>query len=381
MPSATTIRICDPFGNFLVETAEFLDAGNNPGLRYALNCGAVGAMTVTLPPSYNPLLLKDGRIHIMRSVNGGPAAREGGSCFLIRRWDYAPDHTTITAVHANDLIRRRAILYAPVLGNSLLAGQADNEIKRLWNENSGGAIGTFRAYSTVTATADPTQADLSAWVSIQGDMSIAPAVTGYVAWRNMLEVFQEVADFSAQNGTWLTAEIVSLSEAQLQIQTFTRQRGADQRFSTGSGLLFSPTRGNLENALLTINAIEEITVGQALGAAIVSNRYTGYAADYARMAESPFGRIEAIVDSGDAPNDATLTDDSSTIVRAGRPTIHAIADLVETDQCIRGVHYNFGDYLTVEVQGIQYDMRLNIMDVALTASGERTTARFEYNNA
>jgi len=382
MPSSTTIRICDPFGNFLAETAEFLEAGNNPGLRYGLACGSVGAMTVTLPPEFNPLLLKDGRIYVMRSVNSGPAQREGGGCFLIRRWDYADDYTTITAVHANDLMRRRFVLYQPSLGYGSLSGPADDVIKEFFRTNAGSLVGALtRAYSTVTATNNVVQTDLSVYVSVQADVSAAPAVfSTYVPWHNMLDAIQETADYSTNAGTWLAAEIVAPTETTLEFQTFTVQRGADRRFSTGSGLLFTSARGNLENAILTKNAIEEVTFAMALGASpYQQDRYTGLAIDTTRMAESPFGRVEAIVDSSDAPNDATLTNDSQSAVTAGRPRITATADIVETDQCVRGVHFDYGDYLTVEIQGIQYDMRLNIMEVSVTAAGDRTVARFEFN--
>ncbi len=384
MPSQTTIRICDPFGNFLTETAEFLEIGNNPGLRYVLSCGQIGAMTVTLPPEFNPLLLKDGRIHIMRSVNGGPAQREGGSCFLIRRWDYADDYTTVTAVHANDLMRRRFILYAPTLGYASLSGPCDNVIKAFFRDNAGSLVGVLtRAYSTVTATNNVVQTDLSAYVSVQADVSAAPSVfSTYVPWLNMLDCIQETADYSTNAGTWLAAEIVAPTETTLEVQTFTQQRGSDRRFLNGSGLLFTSKRGNLENAILTVNAIEEVTFAQALGAVrplFRTDRYTGWAIDSTRIAESPFGRVEAIVDSQDAPNDATLTNDSQSAVTAGRPRITATADIVETDQCVRGIDFDYGDFLTVEIQGIQYDMRLNIMEVTVSASGDRTVARFEFN--
>lgn len=386
MPSSTTIRICDPFGNILVETAEFLEAGNNPGLRYVLSCGQVGAMTVTLPPEYNPLLLKDGRIHIMRSVNGGSAQREGGSCFLIRRWDFADDYTTITAVHVNDLMRRRHILYEPTLGYASLTGACDDVIKEFWRTNAGALVGVLtRAYSTVTATNDVVQTDLSAYVSVQADVSAAPAIfSTYRPWGNVLETILEVADYSLNpgytTGVWIAAEIVAPTETTLEFQTFAQQRGADRRFSSGSGLLFTSKRGNLENAILTVDAIEEITFAQALGATIVlQDRNMGIFHATARSAESPLGRIEAIVDSSDAPNDATLTNDAQSMVQSGLPVIGAVGDLVETDQCVRGVHFDYGDFVTVEVQGVQYDMRLNIMEVSITASGERTTARFMYN--
>jgi len=196
----------------------------------------------------------------------------------------------------------------------------------------------------------------------------------------MLESILVTADYSTNAGTWLAAEIVAPTETTLEFQTFTSQRGADRRSATGNDLLFTSKRGNLENAILTVNAIDEITFAQALGAVSTQqDRYTGLAIDTTRMAESPFGRVETIVDSSTAPNDATLTNDSQSAVTAGRPAIHAVADLVETDQCVRGIDFDYGDYLTVEVQGIQYDMRLNIMEVTVSASGDRTVARFEFN--
>ncbi len=132
--------------------------------------------------------------------------------------------------------------------------------------------------------------------------------------------------------------------------------------------------------MLTVDAIEEITFAEALGAVqSQEDRYTGIYHATARSAQSPFGRIEAIVDSNTAPNDATLTNDAQSMVQSGLPVISAVGDLVETDQCVRGIHFDYGDFVTVEIQGVQYDMRLNIMEVAITATGERTTARFMYN--
>lgn len=383
MPSQTTIRVCDAFGNFLFETAAFLETGNAPGLRYVLSCGQVGAMTATIGPEFNSLLPKDGRVHIMRSVNGAPAIREGGSCFLIRKWDYGYNYTTITALHANDLMRRRYNLYNRVFSNDgvISLGPADDGIKTFWKRNAGASINTtYRAYSTVTSTSDQTQADLSAYVSTQANLGAAPEVIKYPTWRNVLDTILEVCDFSFNAGTYLTAEIVAPSDSTLELRTFTGQRGVDRRASTGSSLIFSSVRGNLENAVMTVDATEEITFTMSLGAApLVTERYTGKAHDTTRSGESPFGRIETIVDCNDAPNDATLTNEAQSAVRGGRPVITAVADLVETDQCVRGIHYDFGDLVTVEVDGVQYDMRLNIMEVSLTASGERTTARFEYH--
>ena len=386
MPSQTTLRICDALGNFLIETAAFLEIGNNPGLRYVLNCGNVGAMTVTLPPDLNPFLRKDGRIHIMRSVNGGPAKREGGSCFLIRKWEYAEDYTVVTAVHANDIMRRRCSLWAAETANSEQDTLfSDLALINVWDQNFASSITGSRAYDTSLAAGNSTQADISAYVSRQLDESIGPACAIYYPWQNILDVMTSIASNSTENGLWLMAEIVAPTESTLEWRFFPNQRGTDLRLSSGSGLLFGSARGNLDNAVLTVDAIEEITLVQAGGEQrdVVSGSDAGLsnriAYDAVRMSETPFGRIEAFVDSGNATDLDMILSDANAVLREGIPRISAVADLIETDQCIRGVHFDYGDYLTVQVRDQQYDMRLNILEVTLTQSGERSIARFEYN--
>lgn len=388
MPSQTAIVVTDASGNHLFSTSAFLEIGDNPGLRYVLSCGQIGALTATLPVEFNRMLPKDGRVHVMRSVNGAPAQREGDSCFLIRQWQYANDYTTITALHANDLMRRRAILYSLLSPNEsgntyalVFNEPADDAIKTKWKENAGASIlATDRGWSTVTSAVTTTQQDISAYVSVQANLSAAPVVYKFVYWRNLMDLVLELADTSMLGGTYLTAEIVAPTESTLELRTYTGQRGVDRRFASGSGLLFTEARGNLANAVLTIDATQEITFVQSLGAGPdTSLRYSGYALDTTRMGESPFGRIEMLYDSDNAPNDASLTNDADAGVRGNRPLITASADLQETDQCLRGVHFNFGDLVTVEVQGAQYDMRLDLLDVTLTAGVEQTTAKFQYN--
>lgn len=387
MPAKTSIRVTDASGNFLFETASFLEIGNAPGLHYVLNCGQIGAMTCTLGPEFNNRLPKDGRVHIMRSVNGGPAQREGESCFLIREWTYADNYTTITAVHANDLMRRRFILYS---GNNVgltyvqfTATPGDNAIKTIWKQNAGSSIDlVHRATNDEQATAYDDQEDISAYVSVQANVSAAPNVDLWIPWRNMLDVFFDIENMSYLLGTFLIAEIVAPTENTLELRTYTGIRGVDRRFSTGNGLVFTPSRGNLENSLLTVNAIEEVTLAQALGADNGGGtwyRFAGAAQDNTRLFQSPLNRIEGIYDDNNAPADGTLTNDSLAAVRAGRPVITAIGDLVETDQCIRGIDFNFGDLVTVQVAGVQYDMRLDVLDVTISGGTERTQARFQYN--
>ena len=374
MPSSTTIRVTDALGTFLFETAQFLEIGDNPGLHYVLSCGLVGALTVTLPPEFNSKLLKDGRIHVMRSVNGGPAKREGGSCYLIRKWVYANDYTTVTALHANHLLWRRHVLYT-WLGAQAEQGAEDEMIRDFFRHNNltDGFISPQRSGGT-------TQYDLTSYISVAADVFAVSATAKRAAWMNVGDVIRELADDATLGGSYLTAEVIAPTESTLEMKTYLDQRGVDRRFSTGNNLLFSEARGNLANALLTVDAIDEKTHALAGGPSRDWDAsQVQYAEDTARMGESPFGRIETFVDS-QATDSTGLLNDATAAVRAGRPVVGATAELQETDQCIRGIHYDYGDVVPVEVASVQYDMRLDVLEVSLQNGVESTKAAFFYDD-
>lgn len=367
MPVDYELRVSDPTGAPLFRTRSFLETGPLPGLSYTLNVGNVGSLVVTLPPEYNNVLTKDTRIGVWRSVNGAPAQLEGGSVFLARKWDYAENFTVLTAVHANHILSGRCMLYPLSSGYGVIgvATPADDIIKDLWRLNFGTSIDTAqRATTTGGGSGDNTYADISASVSIEADESAAPSIYKTVAWRNLLDIIVELCESSYQAGTYLAAEIIAPSESTLELQTFAGQRGQDRRFSSGGNLLFSAARGNLENAILTVDAINEVTFAQAGGAGISTGvRYLATAIDGPRAGATPFGRRELFVDDSNTQDVNALTSMANSAVIAGRPVVQAVGGLVETDTCIRGVHYNFGDLVTVEVQGQQYDMHLDILEV------------------
>lgn len=390
MPSSTTIRVTDANGGFLFETADFIDAGDNPGLRYVLSCGLVGALTVTLPPEFNDRLPKDGRIHVMRSVNGGPAQREGESCFLIRKWTFTDNYTTVTALHANHIMWRRCSLWAADTANSQQSGTAANVLANIWDVNFASGVtsgGGARAWDTTAGAGNSTQADISAYVPAAANTFTGlPTVDIFYPWSNVGDAIRDVCNDATLQGTYLTTEIVAPTESTFEWRIYVNQRGQDRTFASGSGLLFTEARGNLANAILTVDATEEITLAEAGGA--LRNQLDTAAPDYGlsnrvavdttRMGESPFGRIEAFVDSGNATDLAMILGDANSGVRAGRPVVTAVGDLQETDTCIRGIDFNYGDVVTVEVRGIQYDMRLDVIEVALQGGVETTKAAFFY---
>lgn len=345
--------------------------GGGPALEYSLNVGQIGILKATLPPNYDPFLLVDGRLSVWRGVGSRPPARDGDACYLIRRWDYGEHTTTVYGVHATELLTRRIINYYS--GTSYTAKStttADNLIKAFVSQQLGSGI------VTADRIGSETQADISAWLDIQANLSAAQSTSKAAAWRNLFDVVRELCDTSTQAGTYLTAEIVAVGQSDLELRTYTGQRGVDRRASSGQPLIFSASRGNVENVVLTVDRTEEITFATAGGGGEKTARTTNSTSDSTRMGESIFNRREAFTEDTNTIDTAVLLAIAQARVREGRPRITLSADLVETNACTRGVHFDLGDYVTIEHRGHQYDTRIDAIGVSVNAGQQKSAVQF-----
>lgn len=369
-------HILDPFGTPLAIVTDFTEGPDSePALSYALNVGQVGLLQLTLPAGFDDTkLLLDGRVEVWRGVGGRPPKRDGDAQFLIRAWDYGDFQTTITAVHVNELLQRRIIAYfAGTTYTSKTATTADNLIKAFASQQLGsGVVGADRIGAE-------TQADISAYLAIEANLSLAQSMNKAAAWRNLFNVVRELCDASTENGTYLTQDIVATSQNDLELRTYTTQRGVDRRAGTSQELIFSLSRGNIENVRLRVDRLNEVTfvVGAAQGEGTA--RTTATASDDVRMADSPLNRREVFYENTNLASSTTLGQECDRILKEGRPKITLTADLVETANCTRGVHFDLGDYVTIEHRGQQYDTRIDVVGVEVSAGSQRSRVQFRVN--
>jgi hypothetical protein len=373
------VHILDPFGGLLAMVTDFADPrqGGDGGaaLSYGISTGQVGQLDLTLPVGFDDTkLLLDGRIEVWRKVGNLPAKRDGDAQFLIRRWDYGDEQTSITAYHVNDLLRRRIInYYAGTTYSSKTATAADNLMKAFASQQLGsGIVGADRIGSE-------TMADISTYLAIQANLGAGASMNKAAAWRNLFDLLRDLCDASTEGGTYLTFDVVATSPASLELQTFTGQRGVDRRASSGQPLIFSVTRGNIENVNLRVDRTDEVTfvTGGAQGEGTF--RTTATDSDNVRMAESPLNRREVFIENVNLDSATTLGYECSQRLREGRPKITLSADVVETATCTRGVHYDFGDYVTIEHRGQQYNTRIDAVGVSLNNREQISRIQFRVN--
>lgn len=352
------VRLADAYGSPL----DVLDSSTFYRLEYALSVGGVGALTLTLPARYPTRNLRlDGRISVWRRIHGRAAQLDGDATFLIRRWLYTEQTTTVSALHANHLLKRRIIAYQK--GSSYTvkaAAAAGNQIKVLARENMGASI------VGVDRKGSETQADISAYCAIAANLGDgASVVVGDVAWRNLYEVISELAQASTLAGTYLTFEVVTPAEGALELRTFAGQRGIDHRSSSSTPVIFSPQRRNLQNARLTVDRADEVSWGVAMGTGERDNRISASALDLPRMGESPLNRLEGFEDYSNVSKVTQLASNANALVRQGRPRTWLEGDIIDTDATTRGIHYDYGDLVTAEFRGQQFDYGIDVVAVTV----------------
>lgn len=364
MATFTTCRIADPFGQHLIEVATYAK------LDYVLTSapGAVGVLELELPATFDTSLLRrDGRIGVWNAIAGRAPALDNGAIYLMETFRYTRRATFVRAYHATTLLDRRIIAYdAGSSYSSKSAAAADNQIKAFATQQLGSGI--------VGADRDgvETQADISAYLSIQANLGLGASVAKSAARRRLINVAQELAEASATAGTYLTFEIIAPTESTLELRTYATQRGVDRRAGTASPVILSESRGNLENATLLIDYHDEVTFAIAGGSGEKSERLIATTMDTTRAATSPFGRIERFFDMSNVDDQTQLQDDADAGVRNGRPVVLFTGDLVETPATTRGIHFDLGDMLTAEHMGQQFDVRLDMLHVTIDASGRKT---------
>lgn len=377
MATHYTARIADPFGNLLAEVANFVDNpdGGGAALDYALSVGGIGALQLTLPASFDASLLRlDGRIGVWRSINGRPPALDGQAVFLIRTWVYTEETTTVTAYHVNDLLRRRIIAYyAGTSYSDKAAVAAGNQIKAFASQNLGSGI------VSADRIGSDTQADLSAFLALQANLSDGASIAAQDAYTNLYDLVRDIADASTQAGTYLAAEIVAPTETTLELRTYAGQRGVDHRAGSASPVILSQATGSLANCRLTVDRSQEVTAAICAGSGEGTARITAESVDSTRMGESPFNRVEVFGDYTNISDATTLQDKADALVRAGRPRIEFTADVVETDGATRGIQYDYGDLVTAEFRGQQYDCRLDVIGVTVGGGRQQSRARVRYD--
>lgn len=354
--------LLDPFGGVIQRDIPYESA------EYTLAERAVPSLTLELPPTVPVASLrKDGLIRIYRGVAGGAMRLEGDATWLIRRRQrvltaQGERRLVVQALHVNHLLARRVVAYAAGSSQASKSAAADNLIKAIVTENFISATDAARNVSGL---------------AVQADAGLGPTVAKAFARRNVLTVLQEVSDAAARQGTYLGWE-VRTGASGYEFVTYVGQRGVDRRYGTGAYLPFGPQFGNIGAAELEEDWTDEETYVYALGQGLRANRAVADAQNTAAERASPYGRIEGTINAAsEERTTAQLTDEARQELYARRARVRFRGETQDTDGCIYGRDYHWGDLVTVTFDGAQIPCRVDPVTVRLSRDGEQLRVQLQ----
>jgi hypothetical protein len=359
-----SVYLSTPTGVRLADASKFLK------LEYARTVNAIGALTLTLPGTFDTqsIIIPDGRIEVWRRLPSGREYLDTDTVWFIQGITYQiDDQGKITIVVSADsglfLLKDPGRFVDNYAGSAQATktDMADDMCKAIVREQAGASASAARS--------------LAAFLSVQADSGSAPSISKAFSWRPVLTVLQEIAQSSFEAGTYLAFDIVSPTPDTLEFQTFVGQRGVDHRFPSGvNPVLLGPDMGNMGETTLGVDYRDEVSYAKAGGSGEGSGRLTDDYLDSVRAAASPFRRRETFVQATNTDTAAALEDEATSAVRGGRPRVILQGKIASTLDTQYGVDWSWGDYVTVQAFGMQLDARVDAIKVTVTPDEENIEA-------
>lgn len=359
MAAATTIHVLTNGGYKLAVLDDFIS------LEYGLLVNAPSPLTLELSADAIPWswLNRDVRLEVWRRAAGGRQILMGSAPFLLRRRRRFTDaqgrrRIQIGAERAIGILGRRIVDYVAGSSQASKTAAADNMIKAIVRENLG-------------SLASDTTRDLSRWLSVASDLGAAPSLSKAYAYRNVLQVCQEIADASATAGTRLYFDVVRTADDTLELRTYTGQRGDDHTRSGPVVVTLSPATDSLQEPSIEETFEGEITRTIAGGQGIKDQRTIQRADDTTRQGASPFGLIESFAQATMAESSGAVLAAAQGRLREARPRRIVTGTISDSPGARFGRDWAWGDAVLASIDGEEVSAHINAVQVQL-AGGKET---------
>lgn len=327
-------------------------------LEYTIRLdGGIGTMAIVVPKYLKNLFNesnKDYRIQIWRSVNRLPFVLDGRTEFLCMSFETDDNTVRITGESVQSLLKRRIVAYPANIANySIFTGYTGDIMKTIVRTNFGSDI------NASIRDGNEIGADISSYMSVASNAG--DGITNSIACsrRNVYDVVMDLAQSSWESGIYCVG-LVTSNGSTLLFDTYTNQVGSFKQ------IVLSPDIGTIQNPQIGMNLIDEKTFVVAAGAGAESARVIATAFNQTRLQTSVLNRVESFYENTQVKSVGYLNYLAQSNVKASRGIRSLSANVVQTNQVIRGIQYNLGDYLPIYFDNAYYVMRLDIVEVSIS---------------
>ena len=328
-------------------------------LEYIKSQNAIGSLVVNLPRGllqYDEFSVGD-IFEVWREKNG-TLELQNETAYFLQNWEFWADseggeYIRLIASDANWLLDTAIVAAFSGSEDAEMTGIPDDLMKAIVSKQLGSTASAQRSKITEAP-------NLGA-----GGASISKAF----AYRNVLTVVQELADLATEAGVWLGFDVVRTAPGAFEFRTYTGQRGQNHGRASGDPRLVGRQYGNLSEATFgTYHADERNVVvvgGQGEGTA----RTLVMRANDSRVLASKWNRREYFKDSRDDSTTAALEADGDAALEEFKPKQRLTGTLHDTPGMQYGIHYWFGDVLSVEAFGYFVDCHVKAVRVRVDQDG------------
>lgn len=337
---------------------------------YARTVNAVGEMNLVLPDIYpDGWFQRDTRIYVQRKVGNGAPKLDMETCWFVQ------DISSSLSVEGQPALALRCVDAIALLGyrivaynannagipGSLKVQEADDMMKAIVRENYG------------ALASDPLR-DLSIHLSVADDTAQAPILKKEFSRRTLIDIFKELCDSSLEEGTYLAFDIVcDINTGMLEFRTYVGQRGNDHRVSSGVPVILDVGTDTLADVVLSEKHTNEKTYVYAGGQGVADVRPIEVAFDQTRIDGSPFGRRELFVDANNTTDPVILTREAAAALIKGKPAREFSGRLNDEATVIRGIEWDYGDFLTANYRRRGFDVHVDKLGVTFNENGSVQT--------
>lgn len=358
-----TVRLKSVVGNYIATLPWF-------SLDYARSVNSVGNMTLiipsTVPYSY---LVVDNRIEVWRTIDSGKTALDMDTAWLIKsiklvHGDNGRSSWEIMAEDMKTIIKSRIVAYNQGSNQAIKSATSDNLMKAIMRENFGSSATTGR--------------DISAYLSIQADTSLGLTMVKAFEYRGVEDIFGEIIEASLATASPVYFDIVMTGSNTNtpEFRTYIQQRGIDRRAGRANALILSPSKGNVGAYSITDSYADEATFVYALGPGNLGARMIATSSDTAKIARSPWGRIERVTE-GQSTTGTALTHEADAELQLSRSRKVVEGQILQNTSTQYGRDWGFGDQMTFYSSGdFTFNVRVDAVHVSVSAQKESVDGYF-----
>ena len=320
-------------------------------LDYVRTVNTVGAMKLTLPrEKWQYEDFRVGQLFEIWREKSGSLQLQNETAYVLQDWVFYTDRQgnhqiDLYAKDLNMLLDTRIVAFAAGSSESDKTDYADDMIKEIVDENMVSCTTAARNISNLT---------------IAPELSASESITKAFAWRNLLRTVQEICETATEEGTRTYFDIVRTDRATFQLRTYTGQRGNDHSRTSGDMRLVGEKYGNLISPAFGTYHADEYNYIFAGGQGEEDDREIVEVSDSTRInAGYPFNRKEKFSDARHADTTEGVTSSANQALGEGVPKQIMSGSLVDTPGMQYGIHYGFGDILSVEAFGFSVDCHVS----------------------